>query len=182
MLARSNGKPTDWERLYLDNRRAFLACATAWCGNVDDAADLIQEAFFRQLRGGEMPENPRAYVLRSLRNLAIERRRAAHAPEPLAIDVAATLVEAKFGSDAAVQRELLVHALEQLPMHQREAVLLRAVAGLTIAETAAVLEKPAGSVASAYARGIEALQRILNPELTDERRELGNGTRHPAHR
>lgn len=174
--------PPDWANFYLENRRALLACATAWCGNVDDAADLIQEAILRQLGRKEVPENARAFVLRCIRNLAIDRRRAAKSAEPLTVDAAAAIADTTIDLDARGVREHLIFAVEQLPIQQREAVLLRAVAGLTIAETAAVLDKPAGSIASAYARGIEELQRILNPELIDERRESGKRPRQHLNR
>lgn len=182
MAASSNGNPLDWERFYLENRRAFLACATAWSGNPGDAADLIQEALLRQLRRNEIPKNARAYVLRSIRNLAIDRKRAARATAALTVDVAAAIDSTAVEADSPVTRANLVYALEQLAVQQREAVLLRAVAGLTIAEVAAVLEKPPGSVASAYARGIDELQRILCPEASHGLTTTGNETRPPAHR
>lgn len=182
MRVRTSGHPPDWANFYLENRRAFLACATAWCGNADDAADLIQEAFLRQLGRKEVPENARAYVLRSIRNLAIDRKRASRPTDSLTVDAAATIADSTSDHDTPGFRVRLIVALEQLPIQQREAVLLRAVAGLTIAETAAVLEKPSGSIASAYARGIDELQRILNSEWTDECRESGKCPRRPVHR
>jgi RNA polymerase sigma factor (sigma-70 family) len=58
----------------------FVSAARRLLRNSDDARDLVQEVFTRLfvLEGWADIANPRAYVLRMLRNLAIERIRRSH--------------------------------------------------------------------------------------------------------
>ncbi len=58
----------------------FLSAARRLVRNPDDARDLLQEVFTRLfvLEGWAEIANPRAYVLRMLKNLAIERIRRSH--------------------------------------------------------------------------------------------------------
>jgi len=58
----------------------FVSAARRLLRNPDDAYDLVQEVFARLfvLEGWADIANPRAYVLRMLRNLAIERIRRSH--------------------------------------------------------------------------------------------------------
>jgi RNA polymerase sigma factor (sigma-70 family) len=54
--------------------------------------------------------------------------------------------------------------LDTLTPDQREVLLLRIVADLTLEQTAEVLGKPAGAVKSLQHRGLAALRKIVEPE------------------
>lgn len=54
--------------------------------------------------------------------------------------------------------------LDTLSPDQREVLLLRIVADLTLEQTAEVLGKPAGAVKSLQHRGLAALRKIVEPE------------------
>ena len=65
----------------------------------------------------------------------------------------------------AVERERrlrLAQALDQLPDSQREVVLLRYVLSLSLAETAAAIERSEGAVKQLQMRGLTALRGLLN--------------------
>lgn len=66
---------------------------------------------------------------------------------------------------AGVERARLL--LDQLTDDQRDALLLRFVAGLTIAETAAALDKPVSAVKALQRRGVASLRRLLDPHDLD---------------
>lgn len=61
----------------LPHEDRFFAAALRICGAREEAEDLVQEAFARlfTLDGWAAIDNPRAYVIRMLRHIAIERMR-----------------------------------------------------------------------------------------------------------
>jgi DNA-directed RNA polymerase specialized sigma24 family protein len=61
----------------------------------------------------------------------------------------------------ALEDERGIAAFRQLPSDQREVLLLRMVAGLTVAEVAAVLGKSTGAVKALQHRGRATLVRLL---------------------
>jgi RNA polymerase sigma-70 factor (ECF subfamily) len=111
----------------------------------------------------------RVWLFRIARHRGIdERRRAARRPEsprdpdyenpadPLAPDVAAQVLE-RAGTAWALE------LVATLPPHQAEAVMLRVVAGLDVAQTAQVLGKRPGAVRVATMRGLRRL--AAHPQL-----------------
>jgi RNA polymerase sigma-70 factor, ECF subfamily len=57
-----------------------------------------------------------------------------------------------------------VRALGRLTPDQRDAILLRSVAGLSVADTAAVLNKSPGAVKALHRRALAALVRLVDSE------------------
>jgi RNA polymerase sigma factor (sigma-70 family) len=60
-----------------------------------------------------------------------------------------------------VQREAVVHALQQLPRRQREAVVLRYYGDLSEAQTASAMGCSVGAVKSHTSRAMAALRPLL---------------------
>ncbi|PWG74244.1 RNA polymerase subunit sigma-70, partial [Enterococcus hirae] len=65
--------------------------------------------------------------------------------------------------DATERQSRLAAALRTLPDSQREVVLLRYVLSLSLAETAAAVEKSEGAVKQLQVRGLETLRARLQP-------------------
>jgi RNA polymerase sigma-70 factor (ECF subfamily) len=63
-----------------------------------------------------------------------------------------------------VDTEAWDRRLGELPPHQRKAVVLRHVVGMSVAETAAALGRPEGTVKADVHRGLEKLRTILETE------------------
>jgi RNA polymerase sigma factor (sigma-70 family) len=168
--------PIDWGGFYLQNRRALFVYALSLAGSVDGAHDLLQEIFARLIADRAAPSNALAYALRCLRNLSIDRRRGRRGDVSLdGLTTAAFLADAR----TAVADEISTivrETLAALPDSQREPIVLRIFAGLTIEQAADVLARPFGTVASAYSRGLAELRRRLSGVLDDD----GPGTRTPA--
>ena len=140
--------------------------ATAWRVLRDDhaAADAGQEAFLQAfLRLGDLrrPERFGVWVLRIARRQAIRlARRKAH-------DVGRSLAET--GTVAAMDRdgsttrlpadaEELLRAVGRLPEHERLVVVLHYLDGRPVAEVAAALGRPVGTVTKQLSRAIERLR------------------------
>jgi RNA polymerase sigma-70 factor (ECF subfamily) len=86
----------------------------------------------------------------SMRGLELVAR-----PEPAGDDPYEGVVARLDGS------ALVVRALAHLTPDQRNVVLLRSVAHLSVAETADVLHKRAGAVKTLHRRGLAALARVV---------------------
>ena len=139
-----------------------VACAYALTGDLGAAEDLAQEAYSRawprwsRLRDYD---DPGAWVRQVATRAAVSgwrRRRTAllhlarqRPPEPAAPPDETSLV--------------LVEALRRIPEAQRRSIVLHHLAGLPVAEVAAVERCPEGTVKARLSRGRAALAAILAP-------------------
>jgi RNA polymerase sigma factor (sigma-70 family) len=143
-----------------------------------DAEDVAQETFARAYAALHRypPDRRRTlevrpWVLTIALNVARNRLRTdsrhATSREPRPIDG----VDPAIGPEAAAEqsdlRERLTVALHKLPLPAREAVVLRHVVGCSVAEAAAILERPAGTVKAQVWRGLAALREDL--QLQEQR-------------
>ncbi len=137
-----------------------------------DAEDVVAEAWYqvardlRRFRGD--PDGFRGWVSTVVRNRAIDHVRA-RARRPVVLDDLVALAERPAPDDtaaAAVARLDTARAIAliaTLPREQAEAVLLRAVVGLDVARTAAVLGKRPVAVRVAAHRGLRRLAALMPP-------------------
>jgi RNA polymerase sigma-70 factor (sigma-E family) len=143
-------------------------------GDRGHAEDLVQTTLLRTaLRWPAASASPQAYAYRVLINLG--RDRARHLRRRVAEDLTGQ-VETGVGSasradesDAVVDREVLTVALAQLSTAQREVVVLRFLADLSVVDTAAVLGISEGTVKSTTARATTRLRRLLVEPPTAQR-------------
>jgi RNA polymerase sigma-70 factor (ECF subfamily) len=132
----------------------------------DAAEDVASETWLQAARdlrgfGGDAPAF-RVWLFRIARHRAIdEQRRARRRPvEPQEIsdqDVAASVPDAAFDAIRRSETEWALNVIASLPKDQAEAVTLRVVAGLDVAQTAQVLGKRTGAVRVAAMRGLRRL-------------------------
>lgn len=138
------------------------------CGNPDHALDITQDTFIKAWQA--LPDwRPEArfqtWLLRIARNTAIDAlRRTRHQPEPLPddallIDHGPTPLRQLESNRLIVQLEAL---LAQLPLAQREVLLLRDLEGFSYQELAAALDISEGTVKSRLARARSALLQARN--------------------
>ena len=70
------------------------------------------------------------------------------------------------GSDALVDRIALASAVRRLPARQREVVVLRFFADLSVSETAAAITASEGTVKTHTSRALNALRGALSEPAT----------------
>jgi RNA polymerase sigma factor (sigma-70 family) len=150
-----------FETTYLAVLTTAFAVAYRILGHVPDAEDAAAEAFARALaswqRVARLPYRE-AWILRVTANVAIDRaRRERLRPE---IGPPAT----SQNEDLTAVRVALVAALRSLPHRQRDAVVLRYLAGLPEREVAACLHLSPNTVKTHTHRGLEALRRLLRDD------------------
>jgi RNA polymerase sigma factor (sigma-70 family) len=170
----------------------LYSIALRYLGEARDAEEVAQDAFVRAYRAiaGYEAERVRSLHLRPwlaaiVVNLARNRRRRVsdRTPplqlEPIVADGfdPASVDEGTAPHARVARRETiraLAAALLELPPGPRAAVVLRHVDGLSVAEVAAALERPEGTVKAQVSRGLAQLRLHLasDPDLTAHRREL----------
>ena len=135
----------------------------AWfiCGDPVQAEELVQAALERvYLRWGHVREtSPLAYTRKILLNLHIDQQRRsarevsmASPPERSARDV------------GPEDSDSVVRLLRQLPLRERQVVVLRYYVGISEAETADTLNVSTGTVKSSASRGLAKLRDLLARE------------------
>jgi RNA polymerase sigma-70 factor (ECF subfamily) len=149
-------------------------------GSREEAEDLVQDTYaraFRSWRSYTPGTNLRAWLLRILTNLNIDRgRRIQRAPDTqpleegdyyLANKVAETQGEQALDQERVVERlsqDSIVDALSSLPHDFRDVVVLVDIGDFSYADAAQILDIPIGTVMSRLHRG----RRQLKARLADE--------------
>lgn len=147
----------------------LLRTAYLLCGDRDEAEDALQVALVRTARRWDVARAaPNAYIYRVLVNLMRDRHRRSlrRVPErPLAAgEVAAGWIGDH--ADAVVDRDAIVRAVKLLAPRQREVVVLRYFADLSVAETAAAIGASPGTIKTHTSRALARLRGMLADEPT----------------
>src|SRR5437667_5979071 len=151
----------------------------------EDAEELVQETYaraFRSWRSFQPGTNLRAWLLRILTNLNIDRgRRKQRAPEMQPLEEGDYFLYNKIEEasrepvseqDAVVERlsqDDVVGALSAVPHDFRDVLVLVDIGDFTYQDAAQILDIPVGTVMSRLHRG----RRILKRELAEQVQEAG---------
>jgi RNA polymerase sigma-70 factor, ECF subfamily len=159
--------------LFARHRDRLWAVALRTMGNPEDAADGLQDglvAAYRRAGSFRGDSAVTTWLHRVVVNACLDRLRAASVrrtatlsddhDEPLPPS-AADLVDPSLAAERSDQRRLVLAALGELPPEQRAALVLVDMEGLPVAEAAAVLDVPAGTVKSRCSRGRARLAVLL---------------------
>lgn len=145
-----------------------------------EAEDLVQETLTRALQSFHRytpGTNCRAWLTRILQHARANRRRA-HANSPITTGIeerVANLIPFVPPVPDTLTDEDLLAALDSIPPHHQEVILLCDVQEMTYKEIAAALDVPLGTVMSRLHRGRELLRAALSARgIGSAARELGN--------
>ncbi len=139
-----------------------------------EAEDLVQETYAKALKGFpsfQPGTNFRAWMYRILRNIFLTSRTGlkASATVPLDSEDSPELPAGPETPETLLiehsQRELLQGAMEALPVHFREILLLCEVEEVSYLEIAETLSIPIGTVMSRLSRARKALRKSLQQKL-----------------
>ncbi|HZW79520.1 MAG TPA: sigma-70 family RNA polymerase sigma factor [Candidatus Deferrimicrobiaceae bacterium] len=134
-----------------------------------DAEDLVQETYLKALRGFasfQTGTNFRAWMFRILKNtfLSSRSRLGYRMTDALESDEEMPLMESEPLDDVLMKRvdsELVLRAMDSLPAHFREVLILCEVEEMMYREIAETLSIPIGTVMSRLARARKALRHLL---------------------
>ncbi|MEU8078241.1 SigE family RNA polymerase sigma factor [Catellatospora citrea] len=157
--------PPVFDDFYLGSRQRLLRCAYAVTGDLQDAQDVLQEAYARAWQNwGKVGsyDDPEAWVRTVAFRIAVSRWRRARNR---------FTAHRRHGVETSTQPPdentvALVTALRGIPEAQRTAIVLHHIAGRSVAEIAAETGVAEGTVKARLARGRQALALLLRTETT----------------
>lgn len=180
LIARAKaGDQAAFEQLVVENQNRVYSLALRMLGNPEDAQDTAQEAFlnaWRALPSFKGESSFSTWVYRLASNACIDhlrrrkRRREVEAASLTGEEGEGDWEPADHQADPALQterrmaREAVEQALQALPNHQREILVMRELSGLSYQEIGEALELDLGTVKSRIARARLALKKILTAE------------------
>ena len=148
--------------LYRRVGRGLYAYARSFVDGGGQAEDLVQEAFLRYLQTGRDASDPTAsaFLYGIVRNLVLDlvrksARREKHQPD------LARAAAAKSPFQDETLTALAFAELQDLPLEQREVVVLKIFGELTFDEIGRLIQAPAATAASRYRYALEKLSARL---------------------
>jgi RNA polymerase sigma-70 factor, ECF subfamily len=152
--------------------RRIVRHAYALTGNLADAQDVTQEAFARAWQRWDRVrevDSPEAWVRRVATNVAVSRLRRTRTARAAAWQLASCVVP-----EISPDTVALVAALRKLPERQRVVLVLHYLADLPVAQIAAELGCPAGSVKAWLSRGRTALALAVGDDPGSSQQEAAD--------
>jgi RNA polymerase sigma-70 factor (ECF subfamily) len=145
--------------------------------NREEAEDLVQDTYLKAWQGFSsfrLGTNFRAWMYRILRNAFLTSRTSSKASTTVPLDSLEDGTELAFITETPEglllelsNRELVRNAIEELPVHFREILLLCEIDEMSYREISETLSIPIGTVMSRLARARSAvcsgLRRVLQP-------------------
>jgi RNA polymerase sigma-70 factor (sigma-E family) len=142
----------------------LLRSAYLLTGDQAQAEDLLQFALVRIARRWQAARDaPYAYAYRVLLNLVRDHHRwlSRHLPEQPLQDYDGASRVAGDALMGVLERDAMIRAVKLLAPRQREVLVLRFFADLSVAETAAVIGLSQGSVKTHTSRALARLREVL---------------------
>jgi RNA polymerase sigma factor (sigma-70 family) len=135
-----------------------------------EAEDVIQRAFVRLLAVHTLPDEPRRWLYRAVRNEAISvwraNRQRGRRERAVASAAPAWFINQPDDPLRAAEAQ---QALAALSHEFREVVALRLWSGLTLSEIADVTDVAVSTVHARYGAAIESLRQTLEPPCPNRR-------------
>ncbi len=140
--------------------------------SAEDAEDILQDVFikaYQNLRGFDTSLSFSSWMYRIAHNTVISRHRKLQArPQSVYGDIATDILEtvaSELQTDAEVllagDRQVLMKAMNQLPLKYKEVLILRYFEEYSYDEIADIIKKPPGTVATWINRAKKKLKDIL---------------------
>ncbi len=146
--------PEEIADLFRGHRRRLVGLAFAITFDPGVAEEVVQDAFVGLHRNSARVRDPLAYLQRSVVNLSVSvvrRRRVTERPAALSVAPA-----------SSPEIDEMWIRVQRLPAKQRAVVVLRYWEDMSLAEIAAVLGRPLGSIKSTLHRALKSLKEELS--------------------
>ncbi|WP_246677298.1 sigma-70 family RNA polymerase sigma factor [Mesorhizobium sp. B3-1-8] len=168
--------PSTEEISIVDLIPALRAFARTFCRVPDDADDLVQETLAKGLGNLDKFEpgtRLKSWLFTIMRNTHYTRIKAAAREAPGLLDCASSRPTSEPSQDWSVQSREVHQAIQKLPSHQREVLMLIGVLGVSYEETAQICGCAVGTVKSRLNRARAGVLEFLgetSPQVLIEAR------------
>ena len=152
-----------FEALYEKYANDVLRVSYFYLGDRQKAEEVTQDVFVRLLTHTPelIPGREKAWLLKVALNRCRDLWRAAWVKRVVLGSPAMELTPAPGNLDDRLEKQELMQAIHRLPTDFREVILLHYYQGYGIAEIAAMLGVPEGTISSRLSRGRKKLEDIL---------------------
>jgi RNA polymerase sigma-70 factor (ECF subfamily) len=165
---------SDWfERLYEAKAVGLILYGRALGLSHGEAEDVLQETFLALMQLPELPREPEHYCLRSFRNRALNYRRSFW--RRLARELESQRWFEKTPEENSAEREAMKQ-LAELPVEQREVIVLKIWNRYTFEEIGGLLEISPNTAAGRYRYGLQKMKVRLEGEIYERDGFTGNTT------
>jgi RNA polymerase sigma-70 factor, ECF subfamily len=159
-----------FEKNLMATRGSLRAFAMNLSREPDKADDLVQETLKKAWASRESfteGTNLNAWLFTILRNVYISKRRKSRSEVADSDGVITAQIFTPPAQEEYMHFLDLCAALEQLPSHEREAIMLVGVHDATYGEAARITGCPLRTMQSRVRRARMLLEKMLNPEVPD---------------
>ena len=157
--------------VYHSHRQGLFSLALSITGSRQQAEDAVQEAFAK-MAGRKPPEgDPVPYVFKAVRNAAIDMQRSRRRDQQLSASLFNGYIPPPQETDPQIhlltkeRDQILRKAIENLSEDEREAIVLKALAGLTFQQAGEAAGIPAKTIATRYRRALQKLETRLRGQI-----------------
>jgi RNA polymerase sigma-70 factor (ECF subfamily) len=162
---------SDWlERLYETKAAELILYGRALGLGHAEAEDVLQETFITLMERDESPAEPEHYLVRSFRNRALNYRRSLWRRFTRELESHRWFEKS---ADESHTERAAMKCLAELPMDQREVIVLKIWHRYTFEEIGGLLEISPNTAAGRYRYGLQKLKFCLKGS-TYERNGLGD--------
>jgi RNA polymerase sigma-70 factor (ECF subfamily) len=158
------------ERLYEANARQLILYGRALGLSQSEAEDVLQETFVALLQRERVPDRPEQYCVRSFRNRAFNYRRSLW--RRLVRELESTRWFERNATETPQERAAMRH-LAQLPVEQREVIVLKIWHQYTFEEIGGLLDISPNTAAGRYRYGLQKLRAMLKGDENETVESLG---------
>lgn len=153
-----------WQGWFEAYGRQLLLFARQWATSAAGAEDIVQEAFVRFWQSPHRNDaEAHLQLFAMVRRAGLDHVRATSRRATREFAAVADEDTVAWFAPATDERDASIQAgLRQLPLEQREVVVLKIWGELTFEQIARTLDIPANTAASRYRYALEALRRVLS--------------------
>ncbi len=167
----NDGQTPPWcERLYHAKATELVLYGRALGLSHAEVEDVVQETFLRLLQMPDAPERPEHYCVRSFRNHALNHRRSLWRRVTREFESSRWFERA---SDESPSERAAMRCLGELPVSQREVIVLKLWHEYTFEEIGELLEVSPHTAAGRYRYGLEKLRACMKGESHETNEHVG---------
>jgi RNA polymerase sigma-70 factor, ECF subfamily len=164
--------PAWCERLYHAKATELILYGRALGLSHAEAEDVVQETFLALLQRETVPDNPAHYCVRSFRNRALNYHRSFWRR---AIRELESQRWFEREPDESPAERAAMRCLAELPVGQREVIVLKLWHDCTFEEIGELLELSPNTAAGRYRYGLEKLRACMKGEPYERNEHVGGG-------
>jgi len=165
-----SSEPNWCEDLYEAKAAELILYGRALGLSPSEAEDVVQETFVALLQRGQPPSKPDHYCVRSFRNRALNYRRGLW--RRLARELESHRWFERSPGESPQERAAM-RCLAELPVEQREVIVLKIWHEYTFEEIGELLDTSPNTVAGRYRYGLQKLRACLKGETYERVESLG---------